>query len=489
MRTPPFDLLRPECLRRGLGRLAAAMLLFAPAPALFAQCTVDDWSSRSGTVLATGQGRSYQAECGLTVRAGDSPAWVTTNTPNDESVIYARFYLYPNDLELSQGEAVVLRARDGATEQFRLAVRSSGDGLVLVPSWRSDGALVQAGRVVPLKNTWQAVTVAWNSSAVGGSLAIDIDGVRQLFIGDIQNDGEGVGEVDLGLVNNVAGSGSVAFDAFELRRAGNSTPLLTVNELFNISTRARVGNGAYAVVGGFVIEGEDEKCVVIRGRGQSINLDRTRVADPTLSLYRVGQSGVIGFNDDWSSDPGADLMVSLGRAPTHPRDAAMYTCLAPGGYTAQLRSVAGQQLGLGIVEVIDVDEGTPYLFNISTRAEVRAGAERVVAGFIIEGEASKQVLIRGRGPSVNLSQPRLANPLLELKSGPTVLVSNDDWQSAPNAGAIQGTGRAPGNARESAILTTLAPGAYTVFLQAADGGTGIGIVEVLDLSGGSIAPN
>jgi hypothetical protein len=42
-------------------------------------------------------------------------------------------------------------------------------------------------------------------------------------------------------------------------------------------------------------------------------------------------------------------------------------------------------------------------------------------------------------------------------------------------------GFAPGDDKESAILATLAPGAYTAIVSGKDGGTGIGLVEVYDL--------
>jgi hypothetical protein len=45
--------------------------------------------------------------------------------------------------------------------------------------------------------------------------------------------------------------------------------------------------------------------------------------------------------------------------------------------------------------------------------------------------------------------------------------------------AIQATGLAPANALESAILTTLQLGAYTVIVSGIEGGTGVGIVELI----------
>jgi hypothetical protein len=72
----------------------------------------------------------------------------------------------------------------------------------------------------------------------------------------------------------------------------------------------------------------------------------------------------------------------------------------------------------------------------------------------------------------------LANPSLQLYSGGSVIASNDDWGTASNAAAITATGLAPSNALESAILTTLQPGAYTAIVSGSGGSTGIAIVEV-----------
>jgi hypothetical protein len=60
----------------------------------------------------------------------------------------------------------------------------------------------------------------------------------------------------------------------------------------------------------------------------------------------------------------------------------------------------------------------------------------------------------------------------------TTIATNDDWQSAPNAAQISQQGFAPSNALESAILVTLAPGAYTAILEGVNGGTGVAVVGV-----------
>ncbi len=120
------------------------------------------------------------------------------------------------------------------------------------------------------------------------------------------------------------------------------------------------------------------------------------------------------------------------------------------------------------------------LINLATRGFVQTGDNVMIGGFIISGTAPQTVLIRARGPDLaNYGVPgALANPTLSLYSGQTVVASNDDWGTANNAAAIQSSGLAPANALESAILTTLQPGAYTVIVSGVGGGTGVGIVEV-----------
>jgi hypothetical protein len=186
--------------------------------------------------------------------------------------------------------------------------------------------------------------------------------------------------------------------------------------------------------------------------------------------------------------PEAAIIQALGRAPDHPTDAAIYACLAPGPYSALVRGIGGAT-GIGIVEVIDADEGSPYLANISTRSRVGTGNMVSIAGFAVRGVVSKQVLVRGRGPTVGVpaGTQRLANPRLRLvDSSNNTIEINDDWQDAANADAINASGRAPTNPLESAILVTLPPGNYTAILTGVGGATGVGIIEVLDRSGGSV---
>ena len=166
----------------------------------------------------------------------------------------------------------------------------------------------------------------------------------------------------------------------------------------------------------------------------------------------------------------------------------------PDSLFTELKSIAGSNFEAVDTSVLMVNansgqaqvptaEQLPRLANISTRGKVLTGEDVMIGGFIIGGTTPKQVAVRARGPSLTAFgvANALANPVLQLYSGQTVIASNDDWGTAPNAAAIQASGLAPANALEPMILTTLAPGAYTAIVSGSGGGTGVGSVELFEV--------
>ena len=124
------------------------------------------------------------------------------------------------------------------------------------------------------------------------------------------------------------------------------------------------------------------------------------------------------------------------------------------------------------------------LLNISTREQVGTGDNVLIGGFIITGSVSKKVILRGIGPSLqNGGQPytgRMADPTLALHDTNSVIASNNDWQDT-QATEVQQTGIPPTDPKESAIVRTRAPGAYTVILRGFNNATGTALVEAYDL--------
>jgi YVTN family beta-propeller protein len=256
----------------------------------------------------------------------------------------------------------------------------------------------------------------------------------------------------------------------------------------NISTRALVQTGDSVLIAGFIILGDTNKEVVVRAIGPSLSSNGVpfpgRLLDPTLSVF--DSSGALLFmNDDWQRDPSSFRLMQLNLAPTDPLESALDLTLAPGAYTLVMSGVDGGT-GIGLAEVYDIASGEaddPRLGNISTRGSVQTGDNVMIAGFILDGTPNASMLVRGLGPSLAMQGVSgvLSDPQLELhNSDGTTIASNDNWQDTQET-LIEATGLAPTDPAESAIDTTLPPGAYTAILSGVGGTTGVGLVEVYNL--------
>ena len=237
------------------------------------------------------------------------------------------------------------------------------------------------------------------------------------------------------------------------------------------------------MIAGFIITGNAPKRVYVRALGPSLISSGVTglLADPILRLF-ASTGEQLASNNNWQ-DAQAPEIVATGFPPAHEREAAIITTLAPGSYTATMEGTNGLT-GIGLVEVSDLEgNGTSELANISTRAVVQTQENVLIAGFILGGSNEPaRVAIRALGPglaSAGINNP-LANPTLELRDqNGAVLVTNDDWQNDPvQAAQILLLGLAPSNDLESALVATLAPGAYTAIVAGQGGGTGVGLVEV-----------
>jgi hypothetical protein len=129
--------------------------------------------------------------------------------------------------------------------------------------------------------------------------------------------------------------------------------------------------------------------------------------------------------------------------------------------------------------------------NISTRLRVETGDNALIGGFIINGTATKNVAVRGIGPSLAAFgiSDALADPTLELRaSNGSLILQNDNWQDdSAQAAQLTALGLAPTNSKESALVAPLQPAAYTAILAGKNQGTGVGLVEVYDTNGAADA--
>ncbi len=126
------------------------------------------------------------------------------------------------------------------------------------------------------------------------------------------------------------------------------------------------------------------------------------------------------------------------------------------------------------------------LLNISTRMDVEAGNNALIGGFIVTGNAPKDVAIRGIGPSLSAFgiSGVLADPTLELHGTDGSLIrQNDDWQEDPaQAAHLNSLGLGLPDPKESGMFATLDPGSYTAVLAGKNQTTGIGLVEMYDVN-------
>jgi hypothetical protein len=121
--------------------------------------------------------------------------------------------------------------------------------------------------------------------------------------------------------------------------------------------------------------------------------------------------------------------------------------------------------------------------NISTRLLVQTGDNVGIGGFIINGTDPKKVILRAIGPSLTARgvPGALRDPTLELHDHTNATIAfNDNWKDSQQS-AILATGLAPSDDRESAIVQTLAPGAYTAIVRGSGNTSGIGLIEAYDL--------
>jgi hypothetical protein len=108
-------------------------------------------------------------------------------------------------------------------------------------------------------------------------------------------------------------------------------------------------------------------------------------------------------------------------------------------------------------------------------------------GFVVGGSAPVQVLVRAIGPTLGaapFSVPgTVADPRLTLFAGTSQIGENDNWGGTATLTTaftqVGAFGLAP-TSRDAVVLTTLAPGNYSVQVSGI-GGTGLALVEVYEV--------
>ena len=227
-----------------------------------------------------------------------------------------------------------------------------------------------------------------------------------------------------------------------------------------------------------------------RSRPPSIALaPRSLTVTPgtTASLGVVANgSGTLRFQWLRNGQPlagGTEATLTLPRVAA--ADAGTYAVRIANDFGSVESSAATLALGTN-----PTPPGPPQLANLSTRAALGTRGDLLIAGFVIQGEGVKRVLIRAIGPTLSafaVPSP-LPDPAMTLvdESG-RALAESDDWSPAdaslPAAFAATGAFALPTGSRDAALIASLPPGSYTVLVRSADAVSGGTVLaEIYDLA-------
>ncbi len=290
--------------------------------------------------------------------------------------------------------------------------------------------------------------------------------------------------------------------AWKLASVATSTSGAQPAELVNVSVRAAIAGQADTLIAGAGVTGSGKLTVLARAIGPGLR--NFGVADaltsaPELSIHTgsavsattntldqlaVGVGASIGAFPGQNSDP----VYATG-------DTGVVGQVGSGTFTALCRSPSGLP-GTGMLEFYNAGATGPSasarFINFSARGNVGTGNDVMVVGFVVRGEGSVTLLIRGIGPSLQAFGVTgvLSDPTLELYAGSSVIARNDDWQAtdgAPIVAAAEAVGAfALSSPKESALLVTLSAGAYTLHVRGATSagstsGTGAALAEIYEV--------
>ncbi len=375
--------------------------------------------------------------------------------------------LLAGSVNQAQGGAVI----GGSTPAARNLICASGlRGLVIsnVPGCIVQGNYIGVGAdgTTALGNTWSGVSLQFGSTTLlGGTAAgqgniIAFNAVAQpngikcgvsvangtspgnAILGNSIYSNAGLG-IDLG---GASGDGVTANDAGDADTGPNNL------QNFPVLTSVSSGGGM----------------TTINGRLNSAANKTYRIelfANDSLDTTGYGEGQIyLGFVNTTTNGSGnATFIKSVAQIGANQRITA--TATDPANNTSEFAGAIGQ------------------LLNVSTRIKVLTNNSVLIGGFIIGGTGTKDVLLRALGPTLqNFGiAGYLIDPTLDLYSGNTLIVSNDNWKDMQQT-AIAATGKAPPNDLEPAILHNFTPGSYTAIVRGKNNTTGVGLVEAYDIN-------
>ncbi len=386
----------------------------------------------------------------------------------------------------------------GSTDGYVYRLSSAGEliwrtdlteAVYSTPSWREDGSIVVGAsdfNVHALSATGSSLWTFETGDWVDGTPAVTEDG--RIYVTSFDK--------KLYALNSTAGPDESA-EWGTLQRNNRRTAWQVrgntgggAGRLANLSVRSNAGSGAQTLIAGLVVGGSGSRDLLMRGVGPTLaDFGVTgALSDSRIGLFQ-GEDQV-EFNDNWGEAANADEIASaattVGAFALDPDslDAAMLINQGTGARTLQVTG-AGGETGVALVEIYDVSgDASAELINLSARSQVGTGDGVLIAGLVIDEEAT--LLIRGLGPTLSDFGVAnvLADPQVQIIRGTELLAQSSDHSTASDASDIAAAATELGalslepGTQDAALLVTLPQGVYSAVVRGVNNTTGVALIEV-----------
>ncbi|MDB6169020.1 MAG: repeat protein [Verrucomicrobia bacterium] len=207
------------------------------------------------------------------------------------------------------------------------------------------------------------------------------------------------------------------------------------------------------------------------------------ITQPTGATILSGTSTTLSFNVTGTPSPSIQWQrngVNIAGATGSTLSLNSATSANSGTYTAVAANVAGTLTSTPVYVNVQIPS---RIVNVSTRAGAGAGAQSLIAGFVITG-GSKSIMARAVGPGIATYFPAgatLPDPQLTILDGQTLFQANDDWGGTTilkNLFTQLGAFSLTDTGKDAVILSSLqANKAYSAVI---GGGDGLAIAEIYD---------
>jgi hypothetical protein len=207
------------------GAVSTTVLNVQPAGPIFADGfesgNFSAWSATfgAGTRITVTGAAALQGAFGMRAAiTGNTPGYVTDNTPANETSYHARFYFHPN-ATVENGHDIFAGRNTGGTTIFRVEYRRTNAGVLQIRARVQRAGGQTSTSWYTITNASHAIEIAWQSAA-SASFSLYIDGALKQTLSGLNTSAYLLDSVRLGPSGGLGGgsSGTEYFDSFVSNR-------------------------------------------------------------------------------------------------------------------------------------------------------------------------------------------------------------------------------------------------------------------------------